>query len=269
MVVLLDTKRTSFLNASFDNLNWTDVLDIVDECLETGNSGYMVSLNVDACVLIDKDPAFKSAFIAAKLALMDSQPLMNIASHNGIAVRQKLSGSDLMPLICEHAAKKGYSCFFLGGKPGVPEAAALNMASEYPGLKVAGTLSPDFGFEKNTDKLADVIAYVSVVNPDILFMCLGMPKSEMLLYKYIEDLGAGFAFSVGAAIDFAAGNSKRAPKWMQDAGLEWLYRFLQEPKRLYRRYFIESWAMAKILFEARAKSGLRKKSSVQTGEELV
>lgn len=225
------------------------MLAILDESISKREPGYMVSLNVDYSIRIDRDSSFAQAYRDARLALMDSQPLFNLAKRKGIAVKEKLSGSDLMPLVCEHAAAKGYSCYFLGGMPGVPEAAAANLAEAYPGLKVAGAFSPDYGFEKDIDKLADAIARVSIAKPDILFMCLGMPKSELLLHSYLDEMGASFAFSVGAAIDFAAGSSERAPKWMQNHSLEWLYRFSREPKRLFRRYFIESWRFLKIYVE--------------------
>lgn len=248
---MLGTNRVLFLNTFFDNVSLTEVLEIVDESIETEAPGYMVSLNMDYCIRLDRDACFREAYESARLALIDSQPLMNLAIRKGIAVKEKLSGSDLMPLICEHAAEKGYSCFFFGGKPGVPQAAAANMKGRYPGLKIAGCFSPDYGFEKDVDSIADTIARISLSKPDILFVCLGMPKSEIFLHRYFGYLDTRFAFSVGAAVDFAAGNVKRAPKWMRDSGFEWLFRFSQEPKRLFKRYFIESWRFLKIYAENR------------------
>lgn len=246
-----NSARTYFLNAAYDDVDFSGVCSIVDAFVSSDMSGYMVSLNVDACVKIDKNSDFRNAFFNADLILMDSQPLTMIARSNGLSVKEKLSGSDLMPRICSYAASNGYSCFILGGMPGVPERAAAALQEKNSDLIVAGTLSPDYGFEKDSAKLLSVIEAVREASPDILFVCMGMPKSEMLLDRYLEEMNARFAFSVGAAVDFEAGSAKRAPKWMQNAGLEWLYRFIREPKRLFKRYFLDSWRLLPIVIRNR------------------
>lgn len=241
-----DSHRIPFLNCHIDNVEFDDVMATIDSHVQSGTPGFMVSLNTDIAVQLEKDPAFAEAYAAADLALMDSQPLIWLAKRRGIQVREKLSGSDLMPRICEVAAQRGWSCFFLGGMGDVPATAAANLSQHYPGLVVAGTLSPDYGFEKTDEGLAQVIQAVRDAHPDILFICLGTPKSEKILYPHLDEFGVPFTLSVGAAIDFAAGTANRAPEWMQHAGLEWLYRFAQEPKRLFKRYFVDSWKLADI-----------------------
>jgi N-acetylglucosaminyldiphosphoundecaprenol N-acetyl-beta-D-mannosaminyltransferase len=239
--------RVEFLNAAFDNVDLAQVRGIVTEHVHSREPGYMVSLNTDIDIRLERDPAFKRAHQDASLVLMDSQPLFNLARKQGIPAKEKIAGSDLIGPACGWAAEEGWSVFILGGKPGVPERAAENLAREHPGLKVAGALSPEYGFERDPESLGKVISAVRDTQPDLLFVCLGAPKSEILVNEHLGEWGVPFSFCVGAAVDFAAGNVERAPRWMSDHGLEWFYRFTREPKRLFKRYFVDSWAMLGII----------------------
>ena len=151
-----------------------------------------------------------------------------------------------MPRVCAEAAGRGWSVLFVGGAPGIPDRAAENLAAANPGLRVAGAVSPEYGFERDPEKLSRVASQVRSSGADVMFLCLGAPKSEKILHGHLGDFGIPFSLCVGAAVDFAAGNVKRAPSWMQRAGLEWLYRFSREPRRLFRRYFIDSWRFVSI-----------------------
>lgn len=239
--------RVEFLNTAFDNVDLAQVRETVADHIRTREPGYMVSLNTDIDIALERVPEFKTAHRDATLILMDSQPLFNLARRQGIPVKEKISGSDLMDLACAWAAEEGWSIYILGGKPGVPERAGKKLQESHPGLGIAGAFSPDYGFEKDPAKLGNAIMRVAEVTPDILLVCLGSPKSEILVHEHLSDFNAPFTLIVGAAVDFAAGNVKRAPKWASDHSLEWLYRFFQEPKRLFRRYFIDSWKLLGIL----------------------
>ncbi len=239
--------RVPFLGTVFDNVAFADVCRVVDEHVAGRAPGYMMSLNLDILIRADKDAAFSAALDGADLVLMDSAPLIKVAAKRGVACKEKLSGSDLMPRVCEHAASKGYTCAIVGGMPGVPEKAAEELAKRYPGLTFAGALSPDYGFEKDAAKLAATLRQIADCDADIVFLCLGEPKSGLLVHEHLAEMGHPFVFNVGAAVDFAAGNVERAPKWMQDHSLEWLYRFGQEPKRLFKRYFVDSWHFLAIV----------------------
>ena len=238
--------RVQLLSAVIDNVDFAQVCDVVDDHVATGIPGYMMSLNLDIMIKADQSEDVSRALNGADLILMDSAPLIKVARRRGIEVKEKLSGSDLMPRICAYAAEKGYTCAIMGGMPGVPEEAARRLIERYPGLRFVGTYSPDYGFEKNPDTLKAALEIVSSFNADILFVCLGDPKSALLIDAHLSELGAEFVFDVGAAVDFAAGNVERAPKWMQDHSLEWLYRFGKEPKRLFKRYFVDSWHFLSI-----------------------
>lgn len=241
--------RERLLSSYFDNVTFDQVCDVLDRCVSSHVPGYMMSLNLDILIRAEKDPEFRAALEGADLILMDSAPLMKIAHKQGINCVDKLSGSDLMPCICEFAASQGYSCAIVGGMPGVPEKAAANLSYQYPGLVFKGAISPEYGFEKDPTKLQLYLSQVSALNADILFLCLGEPKSGLLANHHLNEFGVSFVFNVGAAVDFAAGNVSRAPKWMQDHCLEWFYRFLKEPKRLFRRYFVDSWKFLGIVLK--------------------
>lgn len=239
------SERIQFLNCFFDNVTLADVMKVLDEHVASRKPGFMCSINSDIVVRLDRDEQFRVAYSAADLALMDSEPLRKILVKQGIEVKEKLSGSDLMPKVCKHAAEKGHTCFILGGAEGIPDKAAANLKTKFPGLKISG-YSPEYGFDKDGAKIQHVVSVVTNAHPDILFVCLGTPKSEKLIYQHLTEFNVPFSFCVGAAVDFEAGNVKRAPVWMQKAGLEWFYRFLQEPKRMFRRYFIDSWSLISI-----------------------
>lgn len=241
--------REPLLSSFFDNVTFDQVCEVLDEHVSNRIPGYMMSLKLDILIRADKDSEFRAALEGADLILMDSAPLMKISRKRGVGCVEKLSGSDLMPRICEFAASKGYSCAIVGGMPGVPEKAAAALSAQYPGLIFKGSISPEYGFEKDAEKLQILLSKVADLHADILFLCLGEPKSGLLVNRHLGEFGVPFVFNVGAAVDFAAGNVDRAPKWMQDHSLEWFYRFLKEPTRLFRRYFIDSWKFLGIVLK--------------------
>ena len=142
-------------------------------------------------------------------------------------------------------------CFFfiLGGKDGVAEQAKQKLEEKHPGIKVVGTYAPPVGFEKDEAELEKTNAVISQASPDLLIACLGCPKQEKFIYENIEKYDARVSVCAGATVDFLAGNVKRAPKWMSDHGLEWFYRFTQEPKRLFKRYFVDDVKILGLAFK--------------------
>ena len=145
------------------------------------------------------------------------------------------------------AAEKGYSIFILGAAEGVADKAAINLKKKNPGLRIVGTYSPPFGFEKDSKELGKIRDIVVCEKPDILAVSLGSPKGEKFIYKYLKEYGIPLGISIGATIDFEAGNVKRAPKWMADHGLEWLFRITQDPKRLIKRYWNDAIGIIPII----------------------
>ena len=145
------------------------------------------------------------------------------------------------------AAMEKYSIFIIGGKDGIAEQAKMELEKKYSNINIVGTYAPPIGFEKDDKELEKINKMISKKKPDLLFACLGCPKQEKWIYENISKYDAKVSICAGATVDFLAGNVKRAPKWMSDHGLEWFYRFLQEPKRLFKRYFIDDVKILKLI----------------------
>lgn len=240
-------QRIEFFNAFYDNLTLDEVLDIIQDHVDNRTPGFMSSINTQMMVNLDKDPLFKEAFDDSTIVLMDSQPLIWLARSNGLDVKEKLSGSDIIYPVSQYAADHGMSCYILGGAPGVPDMAAASLKLKYPHLEIVGTSSPPLGFMHDSDVLVEVANEVKEANPDIVFVCISSPNREVLASTILKDCGVPFCMCVGAAVDFVAGTTKRAPQWVSEHGLEWLYRVTQDPKRLFKRYFVESWHLLSII----------------------
>lgn len=231
--------RIKFLNTEVDNLTMNEAINQIDRLIQMRTPSYVVTPNVDHIAKLEKDEEFKDVYKNADLILTDGMPLIWISKLKGNPIKEKVSGSDLFPKICELASNKGYSVFLLGAAEGIADKAAENLKNKYEGLNIVGTYSPSYGFEKKSDEIDKIIRIINECKPDILAVGLGAPKQEKFLYKYKKRLNVPISLAIGASIDFEAGNIKRAPKWMSEHGLEWFYRFLKEPKRLFKRYFID------------------------------
>ena len=245
--------RMDLLNTQVDNLTMEEALDAAQQLIEKGQVSYVVTPNVDHIVIMEKDGQFAQLYQQADLILTDGKPLVWISKLNGTPIKEKISGSDFFPALCERAAEKGYSLFILGAAQGVAAKAAENLQAKYPGLQIAGTYSPPVGFEKDAQELQKIADMIRTANPTILAVSLGSPKGEKFIYQHKDTFGVPLSLSIGAAVDFEAGNVKRAPKWMSDHGLEWLYRMAQEPKRLAKRYFVDAVEILPIAWKYRKR----------------
>lgn len=231
--------RMKFMNTEIDNLTMQEALQAIDELIKKNDSAYVVTPNVDHIVQLETNKELQKVYSNASLILTDGKPLLWIAKWYGTPIKEKISGSDLFPLLCKMAAEKGYTMFFLGAAEGVAAKAAENLMKRYKGLQVVGTYSPPFGFEKNSEEMNKIKEMIKRVHPHILIVGLGCPKQEKFMYYHCKELGVPISFGLGASLDFEAGNIKRAPKWMADHGLEWLFRITQDPKRMAKRYLID------------------------------
>lgn len=145
--------RMKFMNTEIDNLTMEETLQAIDQLIEENRSAYVVTPNVDHIVQLETNKELQDVYENASLILTDGKPLLWIAKWYGTPIKEKISGSDLFPLLCELAAKKGYKMFFLGAAEGVAAKAAENLSNRFKGLQVVGTYSPPFGFEKNQKEI--------------------------------------------------------------------------------------------------------------------
>lgn len=245
--------KQPLLNVLVDNLNWGETIQAIDTLIEKGKPSYIVEVNVDVILKIEQDALLKEAADHADMVLVDGKPLIWISKWQKRPIKEKISGSDLVQAICKEASRKGYSIFILGGRNNASVQAAHNMRNRYPGLIIAGTYEPPLGFEYDKDEQIRINKMISETHPDILFACLGCPKQEKWVYQNYRKYGAKVSLCAGASVDFMAGRVKRAPKWMSDHGMEWFYRFLKEPKRLFKRYFIDDMKIWGLIWRYRRK----------------
>lgn len=240
-------EKQALLNTYINNLTMSETIDEIEQMIESGKRSYVVAINVDVVMKIENDSYLKKVVDGADMVLVDGMPLVWISKMQGKPLKAKISGSDLVPLLCEEAAKKNYSVFIIGGKDGIALQAKRHLERSMPGIRIVGTYAPPLGFEKDDDELNKINEMISNVKPDLLIACFGCPKQEKWIYENINKYNAKVSICAGATVDFLAGNVKRAPHWMSEHGLEWFYRFLQEPKRMFKRYFIDDIKILRLI----------------------
>lgn len=238
--------RLKFMNTEIDNLTMEETLQIVDKLIKEDKAAYVVTPNVDHIVQLETNKELQDVYANASLILTDGKPLQWIAKWYGTPIKEKISGSDLFPRLCDMAARKGYKMFFLGAAEGVATKAAENLINRYNGLQVVGTYSPPYGFEKSPEEMLKITRLIKEAAPDMLIVGLGCPKQEKFMYHHCRELGVPISFGLGASFDFEAGNIKRAPKWMSEHGLEWLFRITQDPQRMAKRYLVDDLKILKL-----------------------
>jgi len=242
-------KRCHILGINLDYITMRATLNCISKMVEEGGKHLIVTANVDHIITLQSDAEFRRIYRNASLALCDSTPVLWASYYLGQPLPERVAGSDLVPRLCALAAQKGWGLFLLGGDPGVAEAAAAKLHSLYPQMKPVGFYSPPFGFENNQQEVEKSIRAVAEQNPDIILVGLGAPKQEKWAIRAMPYLNARVYLGVGASLDFIAGTRSRAPRWMRVSGLEWFYRFIQEPGRLWRRYFIKDPLFFKLILK--------------------
>ena len=228
--------RIRVLNTEVDNLTMAEAVATVRTITlknrHGGGSSYVVTPNLDHLVNLDEDAALRAAYEDAELILPDGASILWLARLQGTPLKEKVSGSDLFPHVCNMAEKEGLSLFLLGAAPGVADMAAENILERNPMLTISGTYSPPYGFEADEEEIRKTIDAVTSAAPDILAIALGDKKGEIFIHQYRTQLCVPISLSIGATLDFESKTKRRAPAWMSKAGLEWLYRTFQEPRRI-------------------------------------
>lgn len=196
---------------------------------------YVCVTGVHGVMESQKDPSLLAIHNRSGMTIPDGMPMVWAGRHAGFAAIDRVSGPDLMPLVCERGAAPGWRHFFYGGAEGVPELLAEKLRERVPSLAVVGTYSPPFR-TLTADEETEIVDMINASNADIVWVGLSTPKQERWMDAMSGRLDANAVLGVGAAFDFHSGGLKRAPMWMQRSGLEWLYRMLKEPRRLARRY---------------------------------
>jgi len=233
------TDRVNLIGTWIDDVSMDEAIARIEALIARQGAAIVVTPNVDHLIKLRKDPEFRRIYEAADLVLADGQPLIWAAKLLGTPLKQKVSGSDLFLRFAAVAAAGAYRLFFMGGQPGAADRAAHVLTERHAGLEVRATACPPFGFETDLEQNARLIDEIRAADPHVLFVGLGAPKQEKWLHAHREALGVPVSIGVGASFDFVAGMVQRAPRPLPQLGLEWSWRLLMEPRRLWRRYLVE------------------------------
>lgn len=230
----LKKQRVKILNIAIDNLSQAELLSQVKH-------GVIFTPNVDHLIKLQSDRDFLQAYTIADYRVCDSKLLHYFSNFLGSPIKEKISGSDLFPSFYEyHKSNKDVRIFLLGAGAGVAQKAQARINQKVGRDIIVGTYSPPFGFEHDAIECQKIVNLINQSGATVLAIGVGSPKQEKWLYQYRQQLASINIFlAVGAAIDFEAGHKPRAPRWISEMGLEWLFRLLSEPRRLWKRYLIE------------------------------
>lgn len=234
--------RVQMMGCAVDNLDMEESLAVVEGFIRSGRPHQHVVVNVDKIVKASRDPGLRRIINDCDLINADGMPVVWASRLLGKPLKERVTGVDLFEALMARAARKGWRVFLLGAREEVVAGVARLYPARYPGLTIAGYRN---GYWRPDEEEA-VVAQIGAARPDILFVAISSPTKEAFLARYQAAMKVPFAMGVGGTFDVAVGHVKRAPVWMQKAGLEWFYRFLQEPRRMFRRYFIEDMAFVAL-----------------------
>jgi N-acetylglucosaminyldiphosphoundecaprenol N-acetyl-beta-D-mannosaminyltransferase len=238
------------MGCRIDNLSMEETLGRIEDFIRSGKPHQHVVVNVDKLVKASRDEGLRRIINDCALVNADGMPVVWASRLLGKPLKERVTGVDLFEALMRRAGERGWRVFLLGARREVVAQVAETYRRRYPPLVIAGWRD---GYWQGEAEEAEVAAQVRASGADLLFVAIGSPKKEQFLGRWQATMRIPFAMGVGGTFDVAIGRVKRAPRWMQRAGLEWFYRFLQEPRRMFRRYFIEDMAFLWLLLKEAAR----------------
>jgi len=236
-------------SSSFDEMEQ----EIVCTVLRGGKPKYVVTPNAQVVGLLAKDAYLRQIYSEAAFVLPDGVSMLLAARLIGEKIPERVPGVDMFQALCRRAAGKQLRVFLLGGRPGSAEKAAAKLQAKNPGLIISGTCCPPVGFEKDESRLREIQERIKAARPHLLFVAFGTPKQEYWIYENLPYLDVPMSMAVGGSFEMVGEIVPRAPRWLQAIGVEWLYRLLREPRRLWKRYLIGNIQFANIVLRQRLK----------------
>lgn len=258
----------------FDNVTMQDaVAAVVRMAQKSGAPRVVCTANLDHLATIRRDPEFREIYQKADFIIADGMPLVWLSRLSGTRLKERVAGSDLFWELGRASDATGLRLFFLGGQPHAAEEAGDALAKRFPGVQVVGSYCPPVGTLEDPEEDKRICAAIRQAAPDILLVGFGSPKQEKWIVAHKDSLGVPVSIGVGAAFDMAAGRVRRAPLWVQQAGLEWVFRLIQEPRRLWRRYFGRDlpylfFLIAQTLGERRARRTVVEQPAESLGPQM-
>lgn len=219
--------KVDILGVNVDSLTMQEAVEQVEKFIEAGTPVLIATANAEMLMRATYDEELKEILNGAAMVTPDGAGTVWAAHHLGFAMPERVAGYDLAQNLMAEASQRGQKVFFFGSAPGVAEKAKAKAEQLYPGIEICGVRN---GYFKEADE-PGIIEEIKAAKPDILLAALGVPKQEKWLWKYKDELGVPVSIGVGGTLDVMAGVMKRAPRWMQKAKLEWLFRGMLQPKR--------------------------------------
>jgi N-acetylglucosaminyldiphosphoundecaprenol N-acetyl-beta-D-mannosaminyltransferase len=229
--------RANILGVGISAINVQQALGTIEYWIEQGKRHYVCVTTVHGVMECQKNVNLRCVFNASGLTTPDGMPLVWLSHLQGFRHVRRVYGPDLMLALCARSVPKGYRHYLYGGRPGVVEELKRRLERRFPGLNVVGTFTPPFR-PLTPEEDQDVVARIRAARPDIVWVGLSTPKQEIWAAEHLDRLEAAAIIGVGAAFDLHSGRKRQAPLWMRQAGLEWLFRLCQEPRRLWYRYLV-------------------------------
>jgi N-acetylglucosaminyldiphosphoundecaprenol N-acetyl-beta-D-mannosaminyltransferase len=239
--------------------------DVLHHALFGKTTRQIVTANAQFYVLAQKSRRFRECVRRAHYICADGMPIVWACGTLYGEHVPRIAGVSLIEKLCRLGAAHGLRVFLLGGKPGAADLTANILKRNYPGLRIAGTNCPPYGFERSEESLQPVLDHISAAKPHVVFVGLGAPKQEFFIRDHIRRVSVPLAVGIGGSFEILSGKLQRAPMWMQSCGLEWAFRLSQEPSRLWNRYLIGNAEFLWHILRARLKSASRNENDFVSG----
>jgi N-acetylglucosaminyldiphosphoundecaprenol N-acetyl-beta-D-mannosaminyltransferase len=250
-------EHADVLGMKVSAIDMARALDLAIRAIDRGDAGYMCFTGVHGVMEAQRNPELLPIFNRATIVAPDGMPLTWVGRLQGHRDMDRVFGPDFMIEMCRISVDRGYRNFLYGGKPGVAEILRTNLQRKFPGLQIAGTYTPPFR-ALNPDEVVELVAQVKQAKPHILWVGLSTPKQEQFMAQFAGKLAVPLMAGVGAAFDYHTGEIRDCSRWIKRAGLQWLHRLAQEPRRLWKRYLINNpaflWQIALQLAGSRQRS---------------
>ena len=231
-----ESEYANVLGVKVSAINMDCAIEMADSWIAAGNSGYACVTAVHVVMEAQKDRRYLQILNRAAFNLPDGMPLSWVGWLQGLRQMDRVSGPAFMLAMCRLSVERGYRIFLYGGEPGVAEELRESLQAKFPGLQVVGTYTPPFR-SLNAEEEREFLAQVREARPDIVWVGLGAPKQERFMAQFVEQLQVPLMIGVGAAFDYHTGRIRDCSDWVKRAGLQWMHRLAQDPKRLWKRYF--------------------------------
>lgn len=245
--------KVNIIGTGISNISLEETISIFNSWIEKNEKKRVCVTPVNCLLWANDSEELRKIYNSADLTLCDGVPLLWAARMLNSPLKGRVTGLDLLPRYIEECYRRNYSLFFMGASEGVAEALKRKCEALYPGIRIKGTYSPPFADRFSDEENTKICSLINQAAPDVLWVSLTAPKQDFWIYEQLQNLHVHIAIGVGGAFEVTLGTIQRAPVFMQKAGLEWLYRLLKEPRRLYKRYLLEAPRFIPLLIKQKLK----------------